>query len=36
MEVGVSNAAYHYMGSSKIMASIGKAFAEAMTTLEKP
>jgi alpha-galactosidase len=27
---GVSNAAYHYMGSAKIMARIGKAFAEAM------
>jgi len=27
---GASNAAYHYMGSAKIMAQIGKAFAEAM------
>ena len=27
---GISNAAYHYLGSAKIMAQIGKAFAEAM------
>jgi hypothetical protein len=27
---GVSNAAYHYLGSAKIMAQIGKAFAEAV------
>jgi len=27
---GSSNAGYHYMGSAKIMAQIGKAFAEAM------
>lgn len=27
---GVSNAEYHYLGSAKIMAQIGKAFAEAM------
>ncbi len=27
---GASNAAYHYMGSAKIMAQIGKAFAEAI------
>jgi alpha-galactosidase len=27
---GCSNAAYHYLGSAKIMAQIGKAFAEAM------
>jgi alpha-galactosidase len=27
---GASNAGYHYMGSGKIMAQIGKAFAEAM------
>ena len=30
MEIGVSNATYHYLGSAKIMARIGKAFAEAM------
>ncbi len=35
MEIGVSHAAYHYMGSAKIMACIGKAFAEAMIDLEK-
>ncbi len=29
-EAGTSNAAYHYMGSSKILAQIGKAFAEAL------
>jgi len=33
MCVGVSNAAYHYLGSAKIMARIGKAFAEAMIGL---
>jgi hypothetical protein len=27
---GASNAGYHYLGSAKIMAQIGKAFAEAM------
>lgn len=27
---GISNAAFHYLGSAKIMAQIGKAFAEAM------
>jgi len=27
---GTSNAAYHYLGSAKIMAQIGKAFAEAL------
>jgi hypothetical protein len=27
---GASNAGYHYMGSGKIMAQIGKVFAEAM------
>ena len=34
METGVSQACYHYMGSAKIMARIGKAFAEAMIKLE--
>jgi hypothetical protein len=29
-EKGTSNAAYHYLGSAKIMAQIGKAFAEAL------
>jgi alpha-galactosidase len=32
---GASNAAYHYMGSGKMMAQIGKAFAEAMLGMEK-
>ncbi|MFN5962737.1 MAG: sialate O-acetylesterase [Verrucomicrobiota bacterium] len=35
METGVSHACYHYLGSSKIMARIGKSFAEAMIQLEK-
>ncbi len=30
LEVGVSNAAYHYLGSSKVFVQIGKAFAEAL------
>ena len=30
LQVGKSNAEYHYMGSAKIMAQIGKAFAEAL------
>jgi hypothetical protein len=30
LETGVSNAEYHYLGSAKIMARIGKGFAEAM------
>jgi hypothetical protein len=30
---GSSNAAYHYNGSAKIMAQIGKAFAEAMVAM---
>jgi hypothetical protein len=32
---GASNAGYHYMGSAKIMAQIGKAFAEAILEMEK-
>ncbi|MFK7909832.1 MAG: DUF6807 family protein [Akkermansiaceae bacterium] len=35
MEIGVSHAAYHYMGSAKIMAQIGKGFAEAMIGLSE-
>jgi hypothetical protein len=31
---GSSNAGYHYLGSAKMMAQIGRAFAEAMVTLE--
>ncbi|MDG1894429.1 MAG: sialate O-acetylesterase [Fuerstiella sp.] len=30
LQKGVSNAEYHYLGSAKIMAQIGKGFAEAM------
>jgi len=30
---GASNAGYHYMGSAKIMAQIGKAFAEAVSEI---
>lgn len=33
---GASNGGYHYMGSAKIMAQIGKAFAEAMVNFQKP
>jgi len=33
LEKGKSNQAYHYLGSSKIMAQIGQAFAEAMVEL---
>ena len=32
---GASNAGYHYLGSGKIMAQIGKAFAEAALELGK-
>lgn len=31
---GISNAAYHYLGSAKIMAGIGKGFAEAVIDLQ--
>ena len=34
-KVGCSNAAYHYMGSAKILGGIGKAFAEALHELSK-
>ena len=32
---GASNQGYHYLGAAKIMAPIGKAFADAMMTLQK-
>jgi hypothetical protein len=32
---GASDGGYHYMGSAKIFAQIGKAFAEAMLTMQK-
>lgn len=34
LEKGVSNAEYHYLGSAKIMAKIGKGFADALTTIK--
>jgi len=34
LEVGTSNAAYHYLGSAKILAQIGKAFANALAAME--
>ena len=33
LEAGVSNAAYHYLGSAKILTQIGQAFAEALAEL---
>lgn len=35
IRVGVSNQAYHYLGSGKIIAQIGKGFAEALIELKK-
>ena len=34
LRAGVSNGGYHYLGAAKIMAPIGKAFAEAMVKLQ--
>ena len=34
LEVGTSNAAYHYLGSAKILAQIGKAFANSLQAME--
>ena len=34
LKAGVSNGGYHYLGAAKIMAPIGKAFAEAMVGLK--
>jgi hypothetical protein len=31
---GVSNGGYHYLGAAKILAPIGKAFAEALVGVE--
>lgn len=36
MEVGVSNQEYHYLGSAKILAQIGVAFAEAVMEMNDP
>ena len=33
LEVGVSNAAYHYLGSAKILTQIGQAFANALAEM---
>ncbi|MEM9411048.1 MAG: hypothetical protein AAGA30_08040, partial [Planctomycetota bacterium] len=30
IDSGISNAPFHYLGSSKIMAQVGKSFADAM------
>ncbi len=35
LEKGISNQGYHYLGSAKIMARIGKGFAEAMAGLQR-
>ena len=34
LETGISSAAYHYMGSSKVLSQIGKAFADALTEMQ--
>ena len=34
LEVGVSNAEYHYLGSAKILCGIGKAFADALADMK--
>ena len=34
LETGISNAAYHYMGSSKVLSQIGKDFADALTEMQ--
>ena len=34
LRTGTSNAAYHYLGSAKILAQIGKAFANALAAME--
>jgi hypothetical protein len=36
LKAGVSNGGYHYLGAAKIMAPIGKAFAESMANLQTP
>ena len=33
---GISNGGYHYLGAAKILAPIGKAFAEAVVSLQNP
>jgi len=34
LQTGVSNGGYHYLGAAKIMAPIGKAFAEALVEID--
>jgi len=34
LETGISNAEFHYLGSARIMAGIGKGFAEAVVELQ--
>ena len=34
LEVGTSNAAYHYLGSAKILTQIGQAFADALAPMK--
>jgi alpha-galactosidase len=36
LEVGVSNAEFHYLGSAKILGGVGKGLAEAMAELKSP
>ena len=36
LNAGVSNGGYHYLGAAKILAPIGKAFAEAMLAMKNP
>ena len=35
LEKGISNLEFHYLGSAKILGSIGKGMAEAMTELKQ-
>jgi len=34
LKTGTSNAAYHYLGSAKILAQIGKAFADSLAAMK--
>ena len=34
LETGISNAAYHYLGSSKVLGQIGKAFADTLAQMQ--
>ncbi|MCP4950542.1 MAG: sialate O-acetylesterase [Proteobacteria bacterium] len=34
LELGVSNAAYHYLGSAKILGQVGKAFADSLASMK--